>query len=93
VSFNRFRVVDVFDIPGRRDRIAVLEVLEGDVDSVASPLVSAETSGQWRLTAKVHAGPFNNASDVQRNRVPIGIEGPLTLAVGMELFEPSEALV
>jgi hypothetical protein len=68
---TRLRIVDVASLPGRPDRLLVVEHIAGGRPSVGMVLRSPEVSGSWRITT---FGLFQpDPENAQPGRLPIGV--------------------
>ena len=80
---NKFEIVDVMSVPGRKDVLAVLKVISGDVSLASDSLSSPQLSGQWRIISTLTSNP----AMLNALQVAVGLDGPLGLLPGMELVE------
>lgn len=80
---NSFEVVELMSVPGRKDMIAVLKVIAGDIYSVHGTLSCPSLAGNWRVTSVLTSTPTLN--DI--TRVAVGLDGPPGLVPGMLLSD------
>jgi hypothetical protein len=81
---NRFRIIEIVDIAGLSDRLAVLETITGSLKHVTGRLTSPQLAGEWQLGSFANGVPPESL----RSRDTVGIAGPPGLVPGMELTSP-----
>jgi len=78
---TELRVVDMASVPGRPDRLLVVEHIAGDRPSVGMVMRSPEVSGLWRITT---FGLFQpDPGNAHPDRLPISV---IALQEGAELM-------
>lgn len=82
---NAFQVIDVFEVPGRNEMLATVDVVKGSVWDVKGPLKCLEQDGEWYLSSFPMVEPLDANAELKRNRHAIGVVGVSKLQSGMTL--------
>lgn len=80
---SQFKIVDIFQIPGRKEKLFAVEVLEGTAIHTSGKLHSPDTPGLWHVREMLIGDP-------KSTNVALALSGPEGLTTGMLLVE-SEA--